>query len=325
MPSSIPSATSSVGLPTQVGSYQIESLLGEGAAGIVYRARRIADGVDVDVNPPEWVALKLLKPETTTQPQVVACFQFEGRILSRLSHPGILRVYETGLDNGQMFTAMELIEGESLDRYLSAKKRLSVAEAIHLARQLAEALDYLHSHGYAHRDIKPANLMHSSAGRLVLFDFGTAIRIKDGNDYEAGLYGTPAYLAPEQIENYGEIDGRVDLYALGIMLYLMVTGRKPFYGTRDDVLQAHLSDQPPLPTKYARMPQALEAAILKALAKQPAERFDTGAAFAAALAEIEANLPPTQPSLWQKLTGWLRPTASLLLLLFIFVRQVGQL
>lgn len=299
---------------TELGGYRIETMLGEGAAGTVYRAHRIGDTVNASVDRPPLVALKVLKPAASTQPQVLACFQFEGRVLSRLRHPGILRVYETGLDDGMMFTAMELIEGQSFEKYLSAKKRLSVAEALTVAHQLALALDYLHTNGYAHRDIKPANLMYSTEGRLVLFDFGTAVRIKDGTDYEAGVYGTPAYLAPEQIENGQVIDGRADLYALGILLYLMVTGRKPFYGTREDVLDAHVHDKPTPPTKFARMPPALEAVILQALAKQPADRFATGAAFAAVLAAIEKSLPPKQPSVWQRLMGWLRPTAHRLLL-----------
>ncbi|MCB0080991.1 MAG: serine/threonine protein kinase [Caldilineaceae bacterium] len=310
MQSSTLSAKSSSTLPTQIGGYQIEELLGEGAAGIVYRARRSGDHGEGDTDQPALVALKVLKPAAATQPQVLACFQFEGRILSRLSHPGILRVYETGLDDGQMFTAMELIDGFSFDKYLLAKKKLSVRLSIRLARQLAEALDYLHSHGYVHRDIKPANLMCDAAGRLLLFDFGTVIRTKDGIDYEAGIYGTPAFAAPEQIENRGLIDGRADLYALGIMLYLMVTGRKPFYGTREDVLQAHLTEIPKPPSKYARVPQALEAVILQAIAKEPADRFATGADFAAALTEVEENLPPVPPSAWQRFLGWLRPTSS---------------
>ncbi len=307
------SSEKSVSAPlTELGGYRLEAMLGEGAAGTVYRAQRI-DRAAASADRPALLALKVLKPEAITQPQVLACFQFEGRTLARLSHPGILRVYETGLDDGMMFTAMELIEGQSFEKYLTAKQRLPVAEAISVACQLALALDYLHHQGYAHRDIKPANLMYSSAGRLVLFDFGTAIRIKAGTDYEAGLYGTPAYLAPEQIKAGGVIDGRADLYALGVMLYLMVTGRKPFYGTREEVLDAHLYDNPTPPTKFARMPQALEAVILQALAKQPADRFATGAAMAAALTAIEENLPPVVPSLWQRLLGWLRPTACLLL------------
>ncbi|MEZ4660980.1 MAG: serine/threonine-protein kinase [Caldilineaceae bacterium] len=294
---------------TQIGNYQIESTLGEGAAGIVYRARRMDAAIGHTDSDAPIVALKVLRPEVITQPQVLACFQFEGRILSRLRHPGILCVYETGMDDGHMYTVMELIDGYSLDKYLLAQKRLPVSESIKLARQTAEALDYLHSHGYAHRDIKPANLMYALDGRLVLYDFGTVIRIKDGTDYESGVYGTPAFLAPEQIEAGAKIDGRADLYALGIMLYQMVTGRKPFYGSRQEVLDAHVYAEPPPPSKFARVPKSLEAVIMKSIAKQPAARFATGAQFAEALTQVEENLPPPTSSPWQRLRGWLQPNS----------------
>jgi serine/threonine-protein kinase len=176
--------------------------------------------------------------------------------------------------------------------------------AVHVARQAAEALGYLHGHGYVHRDVKPANLMLTAAGRVVLFDFGTVIRSADGAPYEVGLYGTPAFLAPEQITPGGRIDGRADLYALGMILYLMVAGRKPFYGSRSQTLDAHLHTVPPPPSQYARVSPELEAIILRALAKSPADRFRSGEEFAQALAE--ANLLPARPSLGRRLLGWLR-------------------
>ena len=291
-------------LPDQVGDYRIESLIGEGAVGTVYRARRFDDPAGhVDVNHPSIVALKVLKPEATKQPHVLACFQFEARVLSRLLHRGILRVYAAGMDDDLMYTAMELIDGVSLDNVLAANKRLTVPQVIDVAQQLAEALDFLHSHGYVHRDVKPANLMLTPEGRVVLFDFGTVVRIKDGAPYEAGLYGTPAFLAPEQTVAGGKVDGRADLYAAGIMLYLMATGRKPFYGSRSEVLAAHVRTPPPPPSKFARMAPGLEAVILKAIAKNPNDRFQTGAEFARALADLPA---PVNMSLATRLFGWLR-------------------
>ena len=291
-------------LPDRVGDYRIESLIGEGAVGTVYRARRFDDPAGhVDANHPSIVALKVLKPEATKQPHVLACFQFEARVLSRLLHRGILRVYAAGMDDDLMYTAMELIDGVSLDNVLAANKRLTVPQVIDVAQQLAEALDFLHSHGYVHRDVKPANLMLTPEGRVVLFDFGTVVRIKDGAPYEAGLYGTPAFLAPEQTVAGGKVDGRADLYAAGIMLYLMATGRKPFYGSRSEVLAAHVRTPPPPPSKFARMAPGLEAVILKAIAKNPDDRFQTGAEFARALADLPA---PVNMSLATRLFGWLR-------------------
>ncbi len=284
-------------LPEQVGGYRVESLIGEGAAATVYRAR-VAAG---EATQP--VALKVLKPAATKQPHVLACFQFEARVLSRLEHRGILRVYAAGVDDDRMYTAMELIDGVSLDNVLVANKRLTPAQAVDIARQLADALDYLHRSGYVHRDIKPANLMLTPEGRVVLFDFGTVVRLKDGAPYEAGLYGTPAFLAPEQTVAGGKIDGRADLYSAGIMFYLMVTGRKPFYGSRSEVLAAHVTAAPPRPSQFARISPALEAVILKSIAKKPDDRYQTGAEMAQALETLPSLTPP---SIGERLRGLFR-------------------
>lgn len=291
----------------QVGDYLVESVLGEGAVAMVYRAHRI-DGESAPAadDRPATVALKILKPAATSQPHVLACFQFEARVLSRLSHPGILRVYDAGVDNDRMYTAMELVDGVPFDKYLLAQKRLPEQLAVNLAAQLAEALGYLHDHGYVHRDIKPANLMLSREGRIMLFDFGTVIRIRDGAPYEIGLYGTPAFLAPEQIEEGRKIDGRADLYAMGMILYLMATGRRPFYGSRNEVLDAHVHATPSPPSEFARISSELETVILKSIAKDPGDRFQTGAEFAAALRAVTLEPEPAKKSLGARLRGWLR-------------------
>lgn len=307
-------AKDQITLRHRVGDYVIDSVLGEGAVAVVYRAH-LAD--DVGQAEPEQptpdravpVALKVLKPAAVAQPNVLASFQFEARVLSRLHHPGILRVYASGVDGERVYTAMELVDGVSFDGYLLAKKRLAEAQAVNFARQLAQALDYLHAHGYVHRDVKPANLMLTREGRIMLFDFGTVIRINDGAAYEVGLYGTPSFLAPEQIEPGRRIDGRADLYALGMILYLMVTGRKPFYGGRDEVLDFHLHTPPPPPSDFARVSPDLEAIILRAIAKDPDDRYQTGAAFAEALQTFVPAPASTQSSWRDRLTGWLRPGA----------------
>lgn len=290
----------SASLPLRIGGYQVESLIGEGAAATVYRAHAATATPGEATHP---VALKVLKPEATKQPHVLACFQFEARVLSRLEHRGILRVYDAGADDDRMYTAMELIDGVSLDNVLIANKRLTPPQAVDIARQLADALDYLHRSGYVHRDIKPANLMLTPEGRVVLFDFGTVVRIKDGAPYEAGLYGTPSFLAPEQTVAGGKIDGRADLYSLGIMLYMMVAGRKPYYGSRSEVLDAHLRATPPRPSKFARISPELESVILKSVAKKSDDRFQTGAVFAHALATLPSL---ASPSIGERLRGWLR-------------------
>jgi serine/threonine protein kinase len=296
-------------LNSRVGDYVLGSVLGEGAVAVVYQAHLAEDGAPTTPDQPSTVALKVLKSAAASQPHVLACFQFEARVLSRLDHPGILRVYDAGVDDEHMYTAMELVDGFSFDKFLLAKKRLTEAQSVNFARQLAEALDYLHGHGYVHRDIKPANLMLTREGRIMLFDFGTVIRISDGAAYEVGLYGTPAFLAPEQIEPGRRIDGRADLYALGMILYLMVTGRKPFYGGRNEVLDFHLHMPPPPPSNFARVSLDLEQIILRAIAKDPNDRFQTGAEFAAALESAALTPAPSTSSWRERLMGWLRRSA----------------
>jgi serine/threonine protein kinase len=311
---------SQTGLLHQIGDYRIEGPLGEGGVAVVYKASPLtapASGRAGDL--PDVVALKVLKPDATKQPNVLACFQFESRVLKRLRHPGILRVFDAGVDDGRLYTAMELIDGPSLGHFLLAKKRLTETAAVDIVTQIAEALAYLHGLGYVHRDIKPANIMLGRDGRAVLFDFGTVIKVSDGAGYEVGLYGTPAFLAPEQIRLGGlggdagtgeeaptTVDGRADLYALGMILYLMVAGRKPYYGGRNEVLRAQLEQVPPPPSEFARVSPDLEAIILRALAKDPADRFQSGAEFADALRRAELLSMTVRPSLGQRLFGWLR-------------------
>ena len=142
-------------------------------------------------------------------------FEQEYRALSRLRHRNIVRAYETGEVDGYLYTALERIDGETLDEFLLRAKKIGEAPAIGIVRQVASALDYLHAEGYVHRDVKPANILMARDGRAVLFDFGTVLNLNDPPPEDTiGVYGTPAFLAPEQINNTA-VDGRADLYALG--------------------------------------------------------------------------------------------------------------
>jgi eukaryotic-like serine/threonine-protein kinase len=155
--------------------------------------------------------------------------------------------------------------------------------------------------------VKPANVMISQDGRALLFDFGAALNRNTPPPAEKeGIYGTPAYLAPEQILDSQTVDGRADLYSLGIILYRMVSGRKPFYGERSDLLDAHLHQAPPPPSEFAYVSPELEAVILKAIAKDPAQRFQTGAELAAALENAKLQPPPEHTALPKRLLQWLR-------------------
>lgn len=250
----------------------------------------------------------MLNPAAASQPHMRSCFQLEYQTLARLRHPGILRVYESGEANGRLFIAMELVEGGTLEEFLMRAKSIGEVAAIDIARQVAEALDYLHESGKIHRDVKSSNVLLGPSGRAVLFDFGTVYDTYNPADHAPGIYGTPAFLAPEQIRSKGEPDKRSDLYSLGIVLYLMVTGRRPFYGSREEVLDAHLTQTPPPPSAWGWVSPILEQIILRALAKKPEERFESGDEFARALRGVDVETEQPKPRLATRLRAWLEDT-----------------
>ena len=284
---------------SQLGRYRILEALGQGATAVVYRAQDLTG---------RQVALKALNSVAASQPHMRSCFEMEYRTLARLRHPGILRVYDAGEANGRLFIAMELVEGGTLEQFLQRAKSIGEVAAIDIARQVAEALDYIHELGYVHRDVKISNILLGSMGRAVLFDFGTVYALDNPVDNAPGIYGTPAFLAPEQIRADSEPDRRSDLYSLGIVLYLMVSGRRPFYGSREEVLDAHLTEQPPPPSAFGWVSPELERIILRALAKEPEERFGSGGDFALALREVEVETEEPKPRLATRLRAWLNDT-----------------
>jgi serine/threonine-protein kinase len=217
---------------------------------------------------------------------------------------GILRIFDSGAQDAVVYAALEIVEGEPLDDYLSKKGKLKQDEAVELAIQIVEALDHVHTRGYVHRDLKPGNLMRTSNGKLVLMDFGTAVKAGSSTAYEVGLYGTVAYLSPEQIEQRADIDGRADLYAAGILLYRMVTGERPFNGLRDDMLAAHLHTAPALTSASARISPELEQLISECLAKSPVDRPASAAEVLERLRTIEETVEPEKPGLFGRLFGW---------------------
>ena len=280
------------------GPYQIEKALGAGALAVVYRAR-MPDG--------RLVALKVLKPEVSSQGKLRQLFRNEYELTARLRHPGLVEVFDAGEIDGHPYIAMALVQGPTLEEYLARHKTLGETASIKIARQIALTLDYIHEHGIIHRDLKPANILISNEGRALLFDFGAALNSKVPPVTKVeGIYGTPAFLAPEQIRDSQAVDGRADLYSLGVILYRMVSGRKPFYGSRSDLLEAHLHQPPPPPSEFAYVSPQFEALILKALAKDPAQRFQSGAELAKALDEVQLTPPPARTGISQRILGWLR-------------------
>lgn len=274
------------------GPYQIEGVLGQGAVAMVYAA------INQQGQPR---VLKVLMRQAAAQRNVRLGFQNEFRALRQLRHRNIVRAYNMGEVDGYFYMTLERINGETLDEFLLRAEKIGEQPAIRIVSQVASALDYMHVQGYAHRDVKPANILMARDGRAVLFDFGTVLDIEHpGDEDTVGVYGTPAFLAPEQI-NSGPVDGRADLYALGIILYRMITGRKPFYGGRSEVLDAHLHQPPPPPSEYAHVSPDLERVILKAIAKNPDDRFQTGAELITALETAQLAPEPEKVEIGQRI------------------------
>src|SRR5689334_14916887 len=228
-----------------------------------------------------FVAIKLLHPFLADDTEFKDRFEREARNVARLRHPNIVQVYDFEYDaeSESYYMVMELIEGKTLKDHLSSlgEQGMSIAEAIRIVHEAAEALAYAHTRSMIHRDVKPANLMIDSDGRVVLTDFGIA-KIVTGNQFTAsgGMVGTPAYMAPEQ--GLGEAgDERSDLYSLGVILFQLVAGKLPFESDAPlAVILKHLNE--PIPSVRALVPdipENIEAIIYKAMAKDPEERYQT--------------------------------------------------
>lgn len=246
---------------------------------------------------------------TTNDAQVRDAFQREAKIMLKLNHPGIVRALEAGQIEGNYYVALALVTGETVEALLTRQKKLGEVPAIDIGIQVATTLDYLHRQQIVHRDIKPGNLLLNERRRAILFDFGAAIDLSVDRPAPGQVFGTPAFLAPEQARGDVEIDGRADLYALGVTIFRMVAGRKPFYGTRGELLEAHLQQPPPRPSHFTYVSPALEAVILQALAKAPAARFQSGAEMAQALEAARTaseQAPASGQELPQRLLHWLR-------------------
>jgi serine/threonine-protein kinase len=264
--------------------YVIERELGRGTVATVFLAR--------DRKHDRPVALKLLRPEIASTTDAKR-FKREIGILARLHHPHILQLHDSGvleLADGRagLFYVMPYARGESLRERLDREVQLPVAEAVRLACEVADALSCAHAQGIVHRDIRPENILLESGYALVA-DFGIARVLETsggaGISTSGVVLGLPAYMSPEQARGSGEVDPRSDIYSLGCVLYEMLAGTPPFTGaTHAAVLARHVAEAvPPLRTVCPAIPTHVEHAVLKALAKQPRQRFADAAGFAAAL------------------------------------------
>ena len=266
--------------------YAIDSAVGRGGMATVFLA--------VDLKHQRSVAIKVLHPELATSLGVER-FLREIGIAAGLNHPHILALYDSGQAEDLLYYVMPYIEGETLRGRLQREGQLSIADTIRITSEIAEALGYAHSRGVVHRDIKPENIMFS-AGRALVADFGIARALTAATleplTAAGAIVGTPAYMSPEQATGSGQLDGRSDIYSLGCVVYEMLTGSVPFTGlTAQAVMARHSIDiAPPIRSVRPTVPDALERAVLTALAKVPADRFATAAQFAGALA---ARAEPT--------------------------------
>ncbi len=310
--------------------YQIEHELGAGGMATVYLAQ--------DVKHDRKVTLKVLRPELAA---VIGAERFlaEIKTTANLQHPNILPLFDSGRTGGQadgrsddfLYYVMPYIEGESLRDRINREKQLPIEDALRIAGEIASALDYAHRHEVIHRDIKPENiLLHD--GRALVADFGIALAVTSAGDTrmtETGMsLGTPHYMSPEQAMGERELDARSDVYALGCVLYEMLTGEPPFTGTTAQAIVARVvteSPRPLIPQRHT-IPAHVEATVLKAIEKLPADRFATGAAFADALTRpgavaIPAGTPvaAAQPSrTWHPITVGLAALSTVLAVLLLW-------
>jgi serine/threonine-protein kinase len=253
------------------GRYEIIKELGKGGMGVVYQAH------DPQIDRP--VALKVLRVDRVVNEDFVLRFFKEAKFIGRLSHPNIVTVYDVGRDHGTIYIAMEYLQGQPLNEVIRSG-RLSVEKIIDIALQVANALGYAHEKGIVHRDIKPSNIILTDEGNVKLTDFGIA-RAEDQNaaqQTQTGvILGTPFYMSPEQVMGK-RVDGRSDLFSLGVILYELIVGRKPFKGDHfTAIFRAITEDIPVAPLQIdASIPQPISDLIMKALSKNLDARFQTG-------------------------------------------------
>jgi len=270
----------------QYGRYQIVSELGRGSMGVVYKAH--------DPQIARTIVLKVLREDRVTSDDFVRRFQKEAMAVGRLSHPGIVTVFDVGKDHGSIYIAMEYLAGMPLDA-LMAERKVTLEETVNIGIQTAEALQYAHKHGIIHRDIKPSNIIYTPEGTIRVTDFGIA-RIEDPNSHQmtqvGEVLGTPRYMSPEQAMGK-PLDGRSDLYSLGVILYQLTTGKRPLQGeTLVSIFRAIVQDTPEAPHVFDSMvPESLSCLIMKLLDKDPENRFADGQDLIIGLRSCLAVLP----------------------------------
>ena len=268
-----------------LGHCVVEDFLGQGGMARVYRGRQ--ENLD------RVVAIKVLPPYYAADPDFVERFKREAVAMAKLSHPNIVTVHDAGEENGRLFIVMEYIGGGTLKERMASP--LTMRDITRVVHEVASALSYAHAQGIVHRDVKPVNVLLDGGGRAVLSDFGIAkvLATSAALTHSGAGVGTPEYMSPEQCRG-AAVDARADIYALGVMLFEMLTGRTPFVADNYTALaHSHIYEAPPLPSALnPRISPAVQSVILKALEKDPADRFQKATELAAALEmAVESQTP----------------------------------
>ncbi|MEW5983148.1 MAG: protein kinase [Acidobacteriota bacterium] len=262
-----------------IGGCRILEKLGEGGMGSVYRA--------VDLMLERDVAVKVLRPELAGEPDIIERFRAEAVTLARLQHPNIATLYSLARDEGQLLMVMEFVRGVTIERLLEQLRTIATGTAVSWCRQVLDAMQYAHRKGVVHRDIKPANLMVTDEGTVKVTDFGIARVLGQDRKTRTGrIIGTAAYMAPEQIRGQ-DADARTDLYSLGAVLFELLSGRPPFVGDNEfSLMTAQVSS--PVPLLRSVLPDApdwIDAAVQRAMAKDPGDRFQSATEFQTVLVD----------------------------------------
>jgi eukaryotic-like serine/threonine-protein kinase len=268
----------------KLGKYEIRGELGRGAMGVVY------EGYDPLIE--RIVALKTIRADQLVGENardIVARFRREAQAAGRLTHPNIVSIYDFGEDAGVWYIAMEYVKGRELKEYFEAHERFATADAVRILTQILSGLGYSHKLGVIHRDIKPANIILLADGSVKVADFGIA-HIESSELTQVGaVLGTPSYMSPEQIQGL-PIDGRSDLFSVGVILYQFLTGERPFTGSSTITMRKVLEETPLAPSRFnVQIPGAMDAVVRKALEKRADDRYQTADEFAQALQAAAAS------------------------------------
>jgi eukaryotic-like serine/threonine-protein kinase len=271
---------------TSIDRYEIDAELGRGAMGVVYRAR--------DPKLDRTVAIKTISLaglEVEAEQEYRKRFVVEAQAAGRLSHPGIVTMFDVREEEPEPFLVMEYVKGQSLEALVSRENRtLPLSTTLKLVQEIAEALHYAHAQGVVHRDIKPANILVDENGNAKIADFGIAKLNQSSMTVHGQILGSPAYMAPEQLSE-GSVDGRSDLFSLGVIFYYMLTGHRPFQGNSTTTVCFKLVNHDPLPVSsfQPKLSPELDSIVLRAMAKDPEQRYQTGMAMASDIERLRES------------------------------------